>query len=862
MDKPRITTKDAELVRLVGGQTFEEKLSNWKADHTLFWRNVLDFSMKHRIAFGKLIKEIIRRSDTRRKTKEYHSPNFVKQIVEELFTSRGSLKDFAEQLVTKRGSAPKVVQFIRQRLAISGTRENIIPSLSAQQPAKDMLKRWFIRLLSPTPSRSGYRVDLVSAVQLAVFLRLDTLDLTDVGIDIWGDGCEIGGRDETRICFRIISPEIQGLSPQSPDAVFSFAVYYGKDSRFGMEENLGCTVAGDETTGWLYMQTKRLHDLGVILTYTADSPFISRIILGIASDKSSPTLMPVYIPFEKTPASTDNREDIFLPGATHAETHRRFDLDIPFRNQDEIPDQCMIYISDIRQVIPDPVHLIIRCVEFDLRHMAQLLCREKHPFEEPAIRELEKRLSAREVHRPAFKFTIEKRTSTEPGTVASVSLTGTETKAVLADATDFQIPGSDDTQTICDLYSTGVWMDEKFGRQDATAIDVLKSLGYEFEDAIFYRDLAEILRSSLNQCLHLLRNAYEFDIEQFKIHAEAYFQCSIALFGADGITGYKAKLMLFPQLIKAGYMKLPFSHLTEATEKSNHHAHRDYNLHTTRGGGKLINEDPTYQDLYFSYMSLVSDTITENTMSRLEEAYYDIHGHGPLPEEQRFLDIATQPIPEATLREPGTPTHRPLGGMRFMLLGRFGAKTTQKEVTAKIEKLGGTVLDNEKAWRIMKAHSKAPLCFIVLPNDNSLKELKENAESQNPIDLKQLQLQQTKQHKQRNKRSVLSQAAKDCVVFGGGDFKFLNVSYIYAAEKSMSVEDPAAHLMKVPVKIPKIIVKDMRALFMNQRITGTSERTISTTARLKRAARMRQQQFLANATANKRAKQGPSTSNQ
>ena len=88
--------------------------------------------------------------------------------------------------------------------------------------------------------------------------------------------CEIGGVETTRIAFRILTDK---MKCQSSDAVFCFAAYRGKDSRFAMEQNLGPTIAGVQESGWLFMKTLELSKRGVNLTYSGDSPFLMRLVL-------------------------------------------------------------------------------------------------------------------------------------------------------------------------------------------------------------------------------------------------------------------------------------------------------------------------------------------------------------------------------------------------------------------------------------------------------------------------------------------------------------------------------------------------------------------------------------------------------
>ena len=75
-----------------------------------------------------------------------------------------------------------------------------------------------------------------------------------------------------------------------------------------MEQNFGPSILGKQESGWLYRQTKELQALGVEITYSGDSPFLTRLVLGISTERSSshPSQLPIYVCDEN-----------FLPPAAH-----------------------------------------------------------------------------------------------------------------------------------------------------------------------------------------------------------------------------------------------------------------------------------------------------------------------------------------------------------------------------------------------------------------------------------------------------------------------------------------------------------------------------------------------------------------
>ena len=107
---------------------------------------------------------------------------------------------------------------------------------------------------------SGFRCNLINCVERVPYFFFGTKELTGLRVDIWGDGCKIGGVETTRIALRILTDKIKC---QSSNAVFCFAAYMGKDSKFATERNLGSTIAGIQESRWLFMTTLELSKRGV-----------------------------------------------------------------------------------------------------------------------------------------------------------------------------------------------------------------------------------------------------------------------------------------------------------------------------------------------------------------------------------------------------------------------------------------------------------------------------------------------------------------------------------------------------------------------------------------------------------------------
>ena len=91
--------------------------------------------------------------------------------------------------------------------------------------------------------------------------------------------------------------------------MFTFAIFRGHDSRFILENNIGCSVLGKQETGRLYQQTEQLNQMGIKLTYSGDQPFLLRLIMGISKDDSNEftSKIPLYVGRNDSqkPISTD-----------------------------------------------------------------------------------------------------------------------------------------------------------------------------------------------------------------------------------------------------------------------------------------------------------------------------------------------------------------------------------------------------------------------------------------------------------------------------------------------------------------------------------------------------------------------------
>ena len=605
-------------------------------------------------------------------------------------------------------------------------------------------------------------------------------------------------------------------------------------------------------------QTSELRRLGMKVTYSGDSPFQLRLVRGVSNEKANafPSRIPIYV-----------TNDTFLPTTCHPDTGRRTDVDVPF--SEGIPMTSLVSMDDVRCICPDVTHMITRCVERDLKRMAQKIVDDKHPYEAEPIRAFEENLTAREAKKPVCHFTRTTPT-TKPGKVSMISLSGSGALTVIADTDELQQASN----PITGLYD-GVWGNEIVSGTGnsmfANSVKVLKEMFPELfqktnplkpNDAAQYisvYDASELLRQSLNRCVVLLRDSKTtFDLVEFSHWAEAYYQTSLLLFGEKGLTPYKLKLTLFPALVRSGHIDSPWFHMCEGLEKSNHHAHKDFQTRTMRGGGFLYSQDPMFLELCFSYckflrLAALSSTNAElsDIQSQTSQAVYGV-GLAALPSPtyrdicQRELNNPRIPVGEA--RE------SLLAGIRFFVTGSYAGTTAatkgarrnpplkpQEMVEQWIRELGGEVYTKEAMKTMFYTYSRIPNFFIVLKDGEELnKGTMTKAELAAHIPSR-CATQSTTDHDSDTSRTStsrvkLSNAAKFCREFAGGDMTFLKVQYIVDSLVSKAVLDPYSvkYQLQPGSNVQKVTVKDVRPLLIHQTNQDQTDTHISAIVALKR----------------------------
>ena len=114
--------------------------------------------------------------------------------------------------------------------------KQLFPGYTAiKEMSKPMISK-FISLFKPKIIFSGFRIGLVRPIRVMTFILFKgRTDLQGLRVDIWGDGVQLGKKDQTRMAFRFL--EGTSISNQSSDAIFSFAVSQGM---FCLFDNIFC----------------------------------------------------------------------------------------------------------------------------------------------------------------------------------------------------------------------------------------------------------------------------------------------------------------------------------------------------------------------------------------------------------------------------------------------------------------------------------------------------------------------------------------------------------------------------------------------------------------------------------------------
>ena len=390
----------------------------------------------------------------------------------------------------------------------------------------------------------------------------------------------------------------------------------GKDVRVNLEYNLTmANVLGHN--GWLYNETKALHEEGSILSCSGDSPFQLRLLKGVSSDVSCLSKMCLYVPDppilsqivpkqqakKNSEAHKKEKEGMgaILPSTVDHFTGRRTVLTIDINEQ--IPKESLMFLKSTFNTCPDVLHMIVRSVESDLKlHVDSLILSNML-----AISKLECNITQRNVKPPRFSFEIVDKLC------KAVSLSFRDTEVIISDCTRTSEYGRMDILIFEGVYSfeeAHVYKADQ--ANENTPYNVLISLVDGLETSfpkgigISQRKLADLQFQSLYQLLELLRQRELTDLQSCKDLYETYYQSTICLFGVRALTPYKLKIDMLLRIFEKGGVLAPFNYMTEDTERSHHTASKDYNSRTTRDGGNdAWNMSSNYLDIRFSFFRAI-----------------------------------------------------------------------------------------------------------------------------------------------------------------------------------------------------------------------------------------------------------------
>lgn len=552
--------------------------------------------------------------------------------------------------------------------------------------------------------------------------------------------------------------------------------------------------------------------------------------MGITKDdaKKYPSKIPMYV-------GSDNS---VTPETVDPKTKRRLDVVIPFRK--DIPSTSLAFIPDIRAVCPDATHAITRCVESDLRKLADKILGQK---EDPSttnhiLNNFECNLTERAVKPPRFKFPVSKQENGKQR-CGELFLSGREALTAIASMEKLK-----EANVHSELFK-GVFTDNKIlgGGTDENndSIRVLREIHPELfckphpsnpngpKNLISLYDAAELWRKSLNWVVVLLRGSRDYfkddSVRDFKLWSETYYHISRALFDTTlGITPYKLKLLLIPQIVESGFIRSPWDHMTEGLEKSNHHSHKNFQTRSMRGGGQFFNPDPMFLELFFSFCSLLRLNKTRSISERIKKCFRAMYGADIQDNNNSFNKICAKKVEEPTLaiglrKEKNTL----FMGLRFYVHGSFGGitssdgkKITNEILSSFIVDFGGMSLQKSSLETLLARHSDLPHCYVVVKDATELQLATGSQTDQSSVEngstaptAKRRRIDDDGPKKIKSTSLVLRQFAR-------GGVKFLSPKFILDCIQESCIKDPKDYEFKAGSEFPRVRVRDIKPLLLQQ----------------------------------------------
>ena len=185
-----------------------------------YWKFVLRHAKRNKVDFNALIDVILHFSRTKQ-------PEYSKSVIKKIFPNFQSRETLISNVAVslKSGKAEDLLFTLSSNLKINklGKFQNLVPSYRAVQRYQSQIMENFISVCQPEATFSGFRCDLVSCVKFAAWILYEREEISELNIDLWGDGCEIGGIDQTRLCFRILQDFSDKITAQSSSITFCFS---------------------------------------------------------------------------------------------------------------------------------------------------------------------------------------------------------------------------------------------------------------------------------------------------------------------------------------------------------------------------------------------------------------------------------------------------------------------------------------------------------------------------------------------------------------------------------------------------------------------------------------------------------------
>lgn len=131
------------------------------------------------------------------------------------------------------------------------------------------------------------------------------------------------------------------------------------------------------------------------------------------------------------------------------------------------------------------------------------------------------------------------------------------------------------------------------------------------------RTVIELISKAHNEIVKFCRNPKKTvkHVDELEKWVEVYYHANLMIFPVDkAFTGYKAKMLVLPKLLRRGNIYSLFDHLTEATENSNHGVNNVYHNHTMKDGGKEWHMTSEFHDLFHSFVKCVC--LNRNNMQK------------------------------------------------------------------------------------------------------------------------------------------------------------------------------------------------------------------------------------------------------